>query len=973
MKTRRNGRRIFALPSTCLFALAIAVGGCDEKTNNGSVQKMQTPMPTIAPNTAETATPTVAERVALGRTAIAAGPARNIQEFKIDDAASCVFLIGENHASVVAQQQEATVLGQLLDTGAIDAVFLEGSKGPVDMQGFAGGLQKVMPDSETTRKYWDRELATGRIGAGEYIALTRPHTPVLGIEDMTAKAKMEIAYLLDAPGLRDLQKASRERGAAVLDKGLQTASVSGRLADIDQARLRTEIQTYRAAVEIANVAFAARSERAKPVTDLSVRLIVASTRVGELHAALVSDLDAYEKDVTTLKAAQQSAADYKSSIDEYNQLVPLANSGDNVAKLKAAALKQQIGRLGATLERAEAAGSRIKEFVSRAEVKEIVSLNNEIKAKLKERETLTASLQKLDSAANAAEIAARDAYCIAANDLCNLSNSLGVRVAGVDSFYRDEARRVEREQSNAAHQAELLERDSAMAANSAKYLKSTKPCAALVVGYAHIEGVTAQLKTRGVTVVRCDLPGNDAPITHWELRAYERRRSKDIIRLFSYQPTGSIRPDVPIKRLEWKEERLASATALDRVLRPLSLSSSSTEPAIPFEGLIKGREVVIRVSPNSAAPEMDFGQHIAVVGTIPSRPEWGYEAYDRAAARKIVNTLSNSETLFAYYFRRTAGSRYGCIITPNGEMDLPTFSSESPRSTKGLKPNRVVLFGEPDERDEAGVLVSPTWRSIRGSHGGENGPPNGDSNGRPPSFDEPGGDSNGPTKPPGSGNASGGEGGSGATGHTHENFWGATFGVGTRERIPVYRTINPARAKEHLAALSKQDPSHFGNLTFVDENNLVSGLERLPFTPSRGDYSQTVVIVARNVVEFREAVAGAARAGKLANKQIALITCGDAFSRTAALRELLLDEGALLVWVPERQITPEAAANLRRRIEQTAAPLPAAQRPRTIDQLIDKCLKQWYGETPNDPDLLSLELASSYVMEWKPSSRDTAG
>jgi hypothetical protein len=93
---------------------------------------------------------------------------------------------------VAAQQQEVTVLTQLLDAGAIDAVLVEGFNGPLDsVPGFVADMQKAISDQAVAQKYWDRELATGSIGACEYITLTRPSTSVRGVENMTAKAKME--------------------------------------------------------------------------------------------------------------------------------------------------------------------------------------------------------------------------------------------------------------------------------------------------------------------------------------------------------------------------------------------------------------------------------------------------------------------------------------------------------------------------------------------------------------------------------------------------------------------------------------------------------------------------------------------------------------------------------------------------------------------------------------------------------------
>src|SRR4030095_4643230 len=108
-----------------------------------------------------------------------------------------------------------------------------------------------------------------------------------------------------------------------------------------------------------------------------------------------------------------------------------------------------------------------------------------------------------------------------------------------------------------------------------------------------------------------------------------------------------------------------------------------------------------------------------------------------------------------------------------------------------------------------------------------------------------------------------------------------------------------------ILAVEQQRPEHIGKPLFLEEADVPRLAERLHFTPSRGDHSQIVVLSARNVAEFRAQVQAAGRARLLKGKQVALITCGDAFEESVALREDLLGQGALMVWMPNRQITVE--------------------------------------------------------------------
>jgi hypothetical protein len=94
-----------------------------------------------------------------------------------------VFLLGENHASVRTQMQVASIIEGLYDVGAVEALLVEGSNGPIKTK---FGYEK---------SYWRTQLEWGKIAGYEYVALTRPGTVVFGVEDMEVKRRYKVALL----------------------------------------------------------------------------------------------------------------------------------------------------------------------------------------------------------------------------------------------------------------------------------------------------------------------------------------------------------------------------------------------------------------------------------------------------------------------------------------------------------------------------------------------------------------------------------------------------------------------------------------------------------------------------------------------------------------------------------------------------------------------------------------------------------
>jgi len=165
----------------------------------------------------------------------------------------------------------------------------------------------------------------------------------------------------------------------------------------------------------------------------------------------------------------------------------------------------------------------------------------------------------------------------------------------------------------------------------------------------------------------------------------------------------------------------------------------------------------------------------------------------------------------------------------------------------------------------------------------------------------------------------------------------------------------------HLAIIDRMKAVQKADIVFLDESDVPRLEERLLFTSRDGEYSHLVTIVAKNTKEFRTTIEQAAKARLLENKQVALITCGDAFVDTAILREVLLTNGALMVWTPSRQVSPEAASKLRGYVEKSATEFFDGARKVNIDALMQDALNRWNRAAPMDPSIRLLLDAASFV------------
>jgi hypothetical protein len=208
-----------------------------------------------------------------------------------------------------------------------------------------------------------------------------------------------------------------------------------------------------------------------------------------------------------------------------------------------------------------------------------------------------------------------------------------------------------------------------------------------------------------------------------------------------------------------------------------------------------------------------------------------------------------------------------------------------------------------------------------------------------------------------------GTGGSGGSGEPPWTTPLASFAEPPDRRIPfLFFTKNINRARERVAALESQEPLKIGQVASFElgfDKNQDNGLDSLWFTPSTGDHARVFLISGDNTEQFRKQLKEAATARLLENKQVALATCFDP-KETDALREMLLDAGALMVWTPENRISPEAARKLRVYMEKVDEAY-ALHPPKALDDYVNKALELWYRDSPKDPDLQPLLKATRWV------------
>lgn len=880
-------------------------------------------------------------------------------EHLVPESTQLVLLIGENHASVKTQQELATLVANLLDARQLDGLLLEGTLGPVEEKDLKDRLSAVLgADSKLSDAHWREQLDAGLIAGYEYVALTRPRFDIVGVEDMGAKARNASALsergLLDAP-------ATYLRGADLLDKAL--AAIRAGKPDADVAPVLAEIAAARqAAVSYANAVPAAAQEMAgmwraqKAVELLKISFVPAAQRLFGASPSF-AERQAWAREADSLIAEGRALSERlerkrldPAALDPLNPSVseilgdrkpgksrPTAlrprHAGDADALFSTTVEEQKLASISQQLE---PLSEKIKDFdaVHAADLAVLQAQSVPWKTANENRESAAVAIRPTFERIQAAEGSAADAYFIAANSLRTLSNGGDVAVTALSSFFRDERERARLDSGN--HSELLAERDAAMAKNTVDYLKEhDKKIVLLLVGYAHVAGIEKQLAASNVSYLSGMVASSKTATQPWEDAAWVHRR---LAGRLAFAERKQLK-EVPLLQNDaWKEEQVAKLKAFNE------LAASGMPATNAIEGLawdtriyegVGGSSRSLRVGKFPFDRSADVGDHVLDRGPVPGKAGEFFELFDRKLAGDQVDKLSDLTTQFAYYYQTpnaadpTAGHPYR-IRTPGADRSFQEFIAKPPGGRPA--PSRIVLFGESDEVMQGDVAVSPLWGQLQS---GNSGPP-------PPPV------------PPRANSTSSGEPPRRARG------WLAV-GPLERPKAQVLRTINPARARLHLNALDKQRAERVGNVTFLNEVDMARLQEKLLFTPQRGDNAQMVVVMGRNIPELRAAVRAAGEAKLLVGKQVALIMCGDSFGDTAALRESLLREGALMVWSNDRQVTPEAGSRLADHVMAVIDTIEPDRR-RTIDDLMRLALQRWRQQLPQDAGIAGFMFSATYVL-----------
>jgi hypothetical protein len=900
-----------------------------------------------------------------------------------------VLLIGENHASVKTQKQLAELITRLQEKKVLQGILIEGVAGPLDLSTVRQRFSSGSPDARYLEAYWRQQLDLGLIAGYEFVSLTRPQVDIVGVEDMGAKTRY--AMLLSEQELRE-QAAMMAHGATLLEQtleGIQRSSGSGvpLPARTEVAAARDAASEYSRAIQNLLSALAPTY----PINEAYAQLqYKAAPAVQRLRLAKPS----FSEYLAWGREGEQLVHRYNTMVARHNAL-PSAQAGqtlqDNSSLLtrqlpsiyeqpavqSREQLASQLGALKGQIEQVEA---KISSFES--EHRADLQVMQETLPKLEEARSsvqqASTSLEPSYATVNAAQQRAYDSYFISANRLRDIAGDGGKATSQLHTFFRDESERIKKEVGS--HSGDLAERDNAMAQNTSAYLKSRQNTVVLlIVGFAHVSGLEEKLSALNVSYISGKLAASEDPIEHWEELAWQRRiRAGYLV----FARSGVQMKELPVLTNDaWQAEQAARLQTFQSFDVPDAANKASIRGLAWGSSLyenITGESTAMRVGKFPFDADADYGSYVLDRGPVPRKQGEYYELYDRKAAAEQVSKLSDDSTAFAYSFvtrSKTGVGKAYRVNTPAGEKSLREFGSVAPPGN----PKRVVLFSEADDVMQGDVAVSPVWSTLRSGGGaGRSGPP------KPPGEDPPAaaaaspGDAQGPKKATGAG-------GSGEPPKDDNNFgsdeppigrswWTAFVAAGDRPNGPkLLRTINPERAKRHLGALDKQQPSRFGDVAFFEESDLSNLSEKIYFTPERGDHTQMVVLVGRNIPELRAAVEAAGEAQLLRGKQIALVMCGDSFGQTAELRESLLRNGALMVWTNDRQITYEAGQQLVghiRAIAKAAAP----EERRTIDDLVTRAVHQWRNESPNDADLSSFLQSSSYVLldSWMRGAGETS-
>jgi hypothetical protein len=659
-------------------------------------------------------------------------------------------------------------------------------------------------------------------------------------------------------------------------------------------------------VELAAHDFATVAKAAEP----------SSLKLADVEGSISDALGNIESDRDRITREQDEIRDYVAKATRYRQLLDQAGGSPSQN------LQDQLALLGSELESKQPsirnADKDLAEFKN-AHADDLKVLDSAAADQRRVSQEIKPFQAKMSAAANRLDTTiedARDAYCSLANHLTKLANTepssrnhdFAEKVSHVNSFFADEQDRVLQDDLATAKET-LSDRDNAMVNNTAHYMETLSTTSvAVVVGYAHLSDVSDKLQSKGIDVVAVAFKGTgfNEP---WEVLA-ERARAE-----------GGV-PDFFLRVIEKRLNKSPLLIGSQEWLEYESYVVKSLQDGnVKSIGLAPGETRTVFRAPELADPRISYGSQVVMSGPTLDASQY-FEVWDRDIGRKQARKLSDARTAFAYAYQIAVGDEKEWRVYSQGrEQSFQSFKNVPP--PPGI--DYVVWTGEPDEVLENGVFVRETWNSLVDS-GGKNPPP--------------------------------------PTGRSWSAF--ADPDDHPDRRITLVSTRNPERAKANIAEIRGQRslrPDQVDVVDFTDaDGDGQKQLANLPFATKLGEAAGLVVILAHNTTEFRKALTRAAEEGKLKGKQVALVTCGDAFKETTALRETILSHGALMVWNPHHQISESVGRDLKTTVSALLSASSSKRRSyKNIDELMHASISSMISKDSENADIAPLKNAGSYV------------
>jgi hypothetical protein len=788
-----------------------------------------------------------------------------------------VLLVGEVHASRPLQLALFDALVDLAGRGLLDTLLVEGTSGPVMMPELRATSEKLLPDLDHRAGWWRAQVAAGRIGATDAVALLGlSGVSVVGIESIPARD----AFLATNS---DVDRDALAWRRTQVETTLRELSARVGPTSDDQWALKAlqaqaeEIRGFLDVLEQGDVPGGRSWQEA------------ASAKEMLANSALCTAIDEERNWLKKLTEATQELREkggaLKAQVRKYNRL---RNSGDTATahRDREDDLKGQIETLRgpfctALVSYREAWKKHEGQWASARMAREANASVQALAAKLNEAERKF----DIDARSLASHLVAT------VPPVANASGCSSGETHDLGDLWSDAQDRANRQMISRGDQ-DATPREQAYATQIRIELAGkSDPSVVVVVGSMHLEGLRRLLIDEKVPTASLQVAGLNASSSDRELwlrrpdNVIAHRNQELTIHTSCVLPDGPLPPATGCPTLEQIgiRDEDCSTTQLKEVTR---LSDSRwTTPltdalgAVPAlsEALLKGgpslgprlqqgiallgrggtRDVMVQLRRTPTWMGASTSPALIASGPLILAGEpWQLLVYDREMARSVLQTEASLGGYRAVYgVQVDDGAWVGLQAVPPG----PTMESEAPIAE--LKQDRlveeltlalaagetVVASSDADARLVAGVQTVAFHDMI-------------------------------------------------------------VKRLGSAETGQLLFTTDHRTATLNLGELRAQGNRTFGGV-FVDPELAAELPGRAPPLmapfPGRDGTNGLVWLVGRDVGSFREQIRELARQTRLENASVVLLMCGGDVEGIGELVEELRAGGVRMVWVPRDHVTVE--------------------------------------------------------------------